>query len=69
MTKPKEQSQTRSISQPVSWWEIFEKAAAREGLPLSSWLGEAAKDRAGRKRMPPRARVGRPLKASKENKT
>lgn len=36
-------NERRHITQPEDWWAAFEEAAAKEGLTLAAWLGEAGK--------------------------
>lgn len=33
----------KNITQPADWWEAFDAAAKREGIPLSQWMGDACR--------------------------
>ncbi len=33
-------AERRNITQPADWWAAWEAQAAKEGLPLSTWIGE-----------------------------
>lgn len=38
-------TQRKMLSEPSDWWEAFEQAAAKAGMSLSEWMGEAAKEK------------------------
>lgn len=50
------------ISEPQAWLVAFRRAARREGLTLSQWIGEACLQRLPdrvRRSLPPRPQMGR----------
>jgi len=58
----------RNITQPPDWWDAFEAAAAKEGMSLAAWLGDAARDKLParvRRKLSPRRTAGRPRTITK----
>jgi len=55
-------NQRKNITQPADWWAVFEAEAARQGMPLSQWIGIAAVNmltEERRKTLSQRAKPGR----------
>ena len=58
-----QQKGKKNLTQPVEYWEQFQRQAAKEKKTLSEWVGECCVRRlpaAVRQRLPARKSVGRP---------
>ena len=56
-------TQRKNITQPEEWWIAFEKAAEREGLTLSQWIGDRlvkSLPKTAQRKLPPRPAAHRP---------
>lgn len=64
-------NQRRNTTQPIDWWDAWEKAASESGMELAAWIGvqcNKALPKSIREKLSDRGTRGRPsANKSKEN--